>query len=294
MKITRSEHDYSILFHEDGTLYIAVKADDEIVELEGMKGYLFYYSECVDEDDIDASPRLTLKEMQDYARECFNEWSISEDAIKALIEDLTPWFERFAVSDNERAMDEIRELEERITYRRKRIADCVKSIEKCREEMAEIEERIGRNTSEVADLNQDIEDMADQIARLRASVNGEKFISVEPCYTGGNIYVFTGHLADGNFFMADSTCYDVRVLDADPNIPVGMSDEDAEEEYGTTLEESAWASVEWQEEHLVEDLEPSKAVKFFKEMLDWVKANRPTGNYIYDDMKILAEDLENL
>lgn len=53
-------------------------------------------------------------------------------------------------------------------------------------------------------------------------------------------------------------------------------------------------SVEWQEEHLVEDLTPDEAVAFFKEMLKWVEDNDPSGNYLGSDMDYFKEELETL
>ena len=295
MKITRPEHDYSILFHEDGTLYLTVKADDdEIIELEGTKGYLYYYSECVDEEDIDASPRLTLEKMQNYARECFGDWNVGTDAIESLVCDLTPWFRKFAISEAESKADRIAELESWIDGRRETIQSCVKRIDSCRHEISVYEQRIGYEVSQILKLNEDIEDIAKQIAELKASLKGEKFVSVDPEYTGGGIYVFTGKLVDGNYFMADTACYDVRIVDTNPTVPDDMSDDEALEKYGITRDEDAWASSEWQEAHLVKDLTPDEAVTFFKDMLKWVKANQPDGNYINPDMELIMEELDTL
>lgn len=294
MKITRAEHDYILLIHEDDTLYLTIKADDEIVELEGMKGYLYYYSECVDEEDIDASPKLTLKEMQDYAREVFSEWNIEEERVEALISDLTPWFENYAISGEEKIAQEIAELEEMIAGRRETIKNVMHSIEEDNSLIAKVNRRIELNTKEVIGLNSQIDDYEKKIAALKASLKGVKFVSVDPEYTGGGIYVFTGELTDGNFFMADTSFYDVRIVDADPSIPADMSDDEVWEKYGITRDEDAWASVEWQEEHLVEDLIPDKAVAFFKEMLKWVKKNKPNGNYCEQDMDFFREDLESI
>lgn len=121
-----------------------------------------------------------------------------------------------------------------------------------------------------------------------------KFKSVNPCYTGGGIYVFTGELEDGTYFMADTSFYDVRIVNENPEIPTDMSDDEAWETYGVCRDEDAWASVEWQEEHLVKDLNPTEAVAFFKRMLKWVKTNRPDGNYLSSDMDYYEEELKEL
>lgn len=110
-----------------------------------------------------------------------------------------------------------------------------------------------------------------------------KFKSVNPEYTGGNIYVFTGEV-DDVYFMADTSFYDVRLLDANP-----LEHED-EERFGFP----EWQCADWQEEHLVRDLEPHEAVEFLKEMLAWVIENKPSGNYAMDDMEWFAADVATL
>lgn len=294
MKIVRPEHNYNILFHEDSTVYVMVKAEDEIVELDGMKGYLYYYSECVDEEDIDASPKLTLKEMQDYAREIFNEWSINAEAIEAIISDLTPWFKKYAISEEGKVEQEIAALEAMIAGRRDTIKHAMRKIESNNALIAKAQKRIELDTKEVLGLNSQIDEYEKKIAELKASLKGEKFISVDPEYTGGGIYVFTGKLTDGNYFMADTANYDVRIVNENPNIPDDMSDDEAWEKYGITRDEDAWASVEWQEEHLVKDLVPDEAIAFFKQMLKWVEDNDPEGNYLGADMDYFKEELETL
>lgn len=118
------------------------------------------------------------------------------------------------------------------------------------------------------------------------------FISVEPEYTGGGIYVFTGELDNGNYFMAETSFYDVRILNENPSIPPEMSDDEVWDKYGISRDEDAWPSVEWQEEHLVEDLDPKRAKAFFMSMLEWVKENHPSGNYLSSDMDGFIDDLE--
>lgn len=86
-----------------------------------------------------------------------------------------------------------------------------------------------------------------------------------PCYTGGGIYVFTGRLQSGEWFVADNAPCSVRLLNEDPD--------------GT--DEAFYA--EWQEEHLIRDLDDKEAEHFYKNMVKWVKLNKPYGNYdIYE------------
>ena len=100
-----------------------------------------------------------------------------------------------------------------------------------------------------------------------------EFERVEPCYTGGGVYVFTGKLTNGNYFISNAASADdswAVIVDADP-------DEDPEES----------CFEEWQTAHLVEDVESPDA--FIVPMLEWVKANEPDGNYQMDDMGRLME-----
>lgn len=112
-----------------------------------------------------------------------------------------------------------------------------------------------------------------------------RFKSIEPTYTGGGIYLFTGQLADGNYFMADTSFYDVRILTDDPwEITIEHS----------MFPEYAMDSVEWQEEHLVEDLEPEDAAKFILSAIRWVTNHKPEGNYSLGDFKYYIDDLKRL
>lgn len=102
-----------------------------------------------------------------------------------------------------------------------------------------------------------------------------KIKNVTPCYTGGGIYVFTGELEDGNFFIADcpfsAEYYSLRIVNENPE----------------NLDESL--EVDWQEKHFVKDVNRCKG--FMKDMLKWIIKNRPDGNYDIDDMKRIMMNL---
>ena len=109
-----------------------------------------------------------------------------------------------------------------------------------------------------------------------------RFVSVKPEYTGGGIYIFTGELKDGNYFVADTSFYDVRILNADPNEAIwddGCYNMD---------------SMEWQDEHLVEFLEPEKAKKFLISMLNWIKRHKPDGVCMGSDLDYFLADVKSL
>lgn len=101
--------------------------------------------------------------------------------------------------------------------------------------------------------------------------------SVKPEYTGGGIYIFTGKLSDGNYFMVDfidGDDYWAIVVDEDPS------------DFDVSCYE------EWQTDHLVKELFSVDRVAFVKSMLAWVKANKPDGNYSMKDMEYIEEDLD--
>ena len=107
----------------------------------------------------------------------------------------------------------------------------------------------------------------------------ERFIRVEPCYSGGGIYVFIGELANGAYFEADDCNYDVRLLNGN----VFEADWDTE----------LW-DVDWQESHLVADLTEAEALGFFEKMLKWVIKHEPEGNYQVSDMKASLAEIKSL
>lgn len=108
-----------------------------------------------------------------------------------------------------------------------------------------------------------------------------EILKVETMYTGGNIYVFLGSLSDGKYFMAESSCFDVRILNADPSAV-------ETDKYGDS---PIWYS-DWQEEHLVKDLTEKECPSFFIDMLNWVRFNSPND---YDfDLEHLMEEAKEL
>lgn len=81
-------------------------------------------------------------------------------------------------------------------------------------------------------------------------------------YTGGGIWAFTGKFEDGTYFMADGFDFGVRIVNANP---------DDVEDGG------AWY-VEWQEEHLVRDLDTeTEGPSFILSIVDWLRENGRPG-----------------
>lgn len=275
---------YFIDFNEDGTLSLVVyDKDNERLEFDGKNGNLIEASSF---EELDDTYRDTLINLYEETMNFFNDWNVDEDIALKICDELTPWFEKYALSEEDKVAETIATLEKMIAYRRNDIEQRMRDINADNEIINKASTRIKLNTKKVIGLNKQIEEYLNTIATLKASLKDEKFVSVEPEYTGGGIYLFTGKLADGNFFMADTANYDVRVLTEDPNEPTGMD--------ALGITERNIDSVEWQEEHLVKDLTPDEAVAFFKEMLKWVEDNDPSGNYLGSDMDYFKEELETL
>lgn len=105
---------------------------------------------------------------------------------------------------------------------------------------------------------------------MNNQTNELNFKIVTPIYTGGGIYCFYGKVNDVYFIASDQG--DVRLVDVIPFDAV-----DGEMWY-----------AEWQEEHLIRDIETNEEYKsFFLHMLDWIIKNKPEGNYLMEDMNDL-------
>ena len=73
-------------------------------------------------------------------------------------------------------------------------------------------------------------------------------------YTGGNIWLFYGSCENGNFFLTDDNGLTL-ILDSNPE----------------DLDESTFP--DWQEEHLIKELENLERIRFCNNILDWITDN---------------------
>jgi len=105
-----------------------------------------------------------------------------------------------------------------------------------------------------------------------------RFKAVTPCYSGGGIYIFTGSLSNGDYFISSSDMYDIRLINVNPD------DYDLCEEV---------CMAEWQEEHLVRDYEcgSDESRQFILDMFEWILEHRPEGDYLESDILILKDEL---
>lgn len=96
MSITRFGHNYSILFHEDDTLYIVVKTKDDVIEFDGRNGNIIDASSFEDESE---EYRDTLDNLYEAAMNFFSDWGIDEDTAMSICDVLTPWFAKYAIKE---------------------------------------------------------------------------------------------------------------------------------------------------------------------------------------------------
>ena len=113
-----------------------------------------------------------------------------------------------------------------------------------------------------------------------ANKSNYNFKWVEDDYTGGNIIVVYGQLADGNYFSASDANYDAYILDSDPRV------EHNGELDGTVVGDD----YGWLKEHSVVELSEEEQLKFWIALLKYCKKNN-IALYTYDDYDATLNEL---
>ena len=139
----------------------------------------------------------------------------------------------------------------------------------------------------------------DKVEEAKSSNNKYEIEYVTPNYTGGNVYVYTGKLKDGNYFIADDGYF---TADDDGNVPgfdvriVNMDPDKVLETDSDGLAYTLVDDVELQNEHLVKDLDENEAIPFTLDLLNWIIKNEPEGNYnigeLQDELNILKKSVQ--
>ena len=100
----------------------------------------------------------------------------------------------------------------------------------------------------------------------------DKIIKATATYTGGGIYIYTGQLENGDYFMTNDDLISymayVEFFNADPY-----------EEFEDACNEI------WQSEHHIGEYSDRKAYEFTKEILNWIIQQRPEGNYSVNEIE---------
>lgn len=96
--IANSTHNYILDIDENNNVTLKVVAEREVLEFDGKNGNL------MDASDFEAhfneeETEMTLNEIIYGTTEYLKDWEISEEAITAIIKDLTPWFEEYAIEE---------------------------------------------------------------------------------------------------------------------------------------------------------------------------------------------------
>lgn len=171
--------------------------------------------------------------------------------------------------------------------------DTVETEEQAIDRVSELEAETGNGAYYTKVVN------GKELEEAKSSNNKYEIEYATPNYTGGNVYVFTGKLKDGNYFIADDgyfiaddngnvSGFDVRIVNMDPD-KVLETDSDG---LSSTLVDDA----ELQDEHLVKDLDENEAKEFTLDLLNWITKNEPEGNYnigeLQDELNVLKKSIQ--
>ena len=154
--------------------------------------------------------------------------------------------------------------------------DTVETEEQAIDRVSELEAETGSGAYYTKVVN------GKELEEAKSSNNEYEIEYAIPNYTGGNVYVFTGKLKNGNYFLADDTFtpFDTRILDIDPNTTI-------KDENG--IEVTLMDDVSLQDKHLVKDLDENDAKEFTLNLVKWIEENKPDGNYQVDEIKATLE-----
>ena len=113
------QNGYTLTINEDDTLVLTVESfEGETLEFDGIKGNLMdasdFESHYADEDI-----EYTVAEYKYGSLEFLTDWGVDKKVAEAIVEELTPWFQRYAV-DQPTADAWLKVLEDRVEELRKK------------------------------------------------------------------------------------------------------------------------------------------------------------------------------
>ncbi len=98
---------------------------------------------------------------------------------------------------------------------------------------------------------------------VKEGVRMDNISNATATYTGGGIYIYTGQLDNGDYFLSDDVFLEYCMfLNNDP-YPV-LDDATTEE---------------WQNQHKIGEYSGKEGLTFNRRVLEWIIKNRPEGNY---------------
>ena len=90
------KHGYTLTINEDDKVFLKVETEDDILEFDGIKGNLMDASDF-ETHYTDEDIEYTVTEYRNATLSFLTDWGVDREAAEAIIEELTPWFERYAI-----------------------------------------------------------------------------------------------------------------------------------------------------------------------------------------------------
>lgn len=120
------KHGYTLTINEEDKVFLKVETEDDTLEFDGIKGNLMDGSDFESHFDEEET-EMTLAELIYGNTEFLKDWGVDEEVVTAIIEELTPWFERYAIEEPKPdAWEKV--LEDRVAELKKEEASSKKAI----------------------------------------------------------------------------------------------------------------------------------------------------------------------
>ena len=156
---------YNLTIDENDTVTLKVFLEDDVLDISGKNGSLIIDSAWDEEEEPE---QMTLADYIESTKGWLKDWGVDEAAAEAICKDLTPWFERYAMSEAEKIRDTIAKLERMIAYREVSIERKASNIEADNQLIRETRARIEADAKKMAELHAEIGRYEQTIAELKA------------------------------------------------------------------------------------------------------------------------------
>lgn len=91
-------HHYTLTIDKDNTVFLKVETEDDILEFDGKNGNLMDASDFESHFE-ETEMQMTLAECKIATYSFLKDWGVDEEAVTAIVEDLTPWFKEYAIEE---------------------------------------------------------------------------------------------------------------------------------------------------------------------------------------------------
>ena len=92
------KHGYTLTENEDGSIFLKVETWEDTLEFDGIKGNLIDASDF-ETHYTDEDIEYTIAEYKSGSLAFLKDWGVDEETAVAIVEELTPWFERYAIEE---------------------------------------------------------------------------------------------------------------------------------------------------------------------------------------------------